>query len=221
MAVCKLRMGIWKRVGRAFQLAGCSWQREDMVIGRDAETGRRGQRSEVRGRRGQRAKKMLEVRGLRVEASRQSRQVYNASNLKRGRTGPALIQPGTGPAPCGLCFYAGFTLLEVLVAVAILAIAMVAILKANVQSLDKLTRSRETTTASLLAASKLAEVEAAGVANWNELRGDFAEDYPDYTWEVETSSTEVEGLVRVVVTVQRGGAGSGREARLEELLYAQ
>ena len=37
----------------------------------------------------------------------------------------------------------GFTLLEVLVAVAILAIAMVAILKANVQSLDTLTRSRE------------------------------------------------------------------------------
>ena len=115
----------------------------------------------------------------------------------------------------------GFTLLEVLVAVAILAIAMVAILKANVQSLDMLTRSRETSTASLLAASKLAEIEAAGVAKWSELRGDFAEDYPGYTWEVETSSTEVEGLVRVAVIVQRGGAAPGREVRIEELLYAQ
>jgi type II secretion system protein I len=37
----------------------------------------------------------------------------------------------------------GFTLIEVLVAVAILAIAMVAILKANVQNLDALTKSRE------------------------------------------------------------------------------
>jgi len=115
----------------------------------------------------------------------------------------------------------GFTLLEVLVAVAILAIAMVAILKANVQSLDTLTRSRETSTASLLAASKLAEVEAAGVANWSELQGDFAEDYPDYTWEVETSSTEVEGLVRVAVIVQREGSATGREVRIEELLYAR
>ena len=115
----------------------------------------------------------------------------------------------------------GFTLLEVLVAVAILAIAMVAILKANVQSLDTLTRSRETSTASLLAASKLAEVEAAGVANWSESRGDFAEDYSDYTWEVETSSTEVEGLFRVAVSVQRGGAAPGREVRIEELLFAQ
>jgi len=115
----------------------------------------------------------------------------------------------------------GFTLLEVLVAVAILAIAMVAILKANVQSLDTLTRSRETSTASLLAASKLAEIEAVGVVNWNELRGDFGEDYPDYIWEVETSSTEVEGLVRLVVVVQRNGTASGGEVRIEELLLAQ
>jgi general secretion pathway protein I len=115
----------------------------------------------------------------------------------------------------------GFTLLEVLVAVAILAIAMVAILKANVQSLETLTKSRETSTASLLAASKLAEIEAAGIANWSELQGDFAEDYPDYVWEVETSSTEVEGLVRVVVMVQRGEARAGGEVRIEELLYGQ
>ncbi|UCG21206.1 MAG: hypothetical protein JSU80_01005 [Deltaproteobacteria bacterium] len=106
-------------------------------------------------------------------------------------------------------------------AVAILAIAMVAILKANVQSLDTLTRSRETSTASLLAASKLAEIEAVGVVNWNELRGDFGEDYPDYIWEVETSNTEVEGLVRLVVVVQRNGTASGGEVRIEELLLAQ
>jgi type II secretion system protein I len=164
---------------------------------------------------------MLEVRGLRLEAKRQSRQVYTASNLKRGQTGRALLQPDTEPAPGGSRSHAGFTLLEVLVAVAILAIAMVAILKANVQSLDTLTKSRETSTGSLLAASKLAEIEAVGVVNWSELRGDFGEDYPDYIWEVETSSTEVEGLVRLVVVVQRSGTASGGEVRLEELLLAQ
>lgn len=115
----------------------------------------------------------------------------------------------------------GFTLLEVLVAVAILAIAMVAILKANVQNLDALTESRETSTASLLAASKLAEVEAAGAANWNEFQGDFGEDYPDYTWEVETTSTKVEGLMRVVVTVQRSGGSGENAVRIEELIYSQ
>ena len=115
----------------------------------------------------------------------------------------------------------GFTLIEVLVAVAILAIAMVAILKANVQNLDALTKSRETTTASLLAASKLAEIEAAGVANWGESQGDFGEDYPEFTWQVETTSTEVEGLERIAVIVQRSGGVAGREVRIEELMLAE
>ena len=115
----------------------------------------------------------------------------------------------------------GFTLLEVLVAVAILAIALVAILKANVQNLDALTTSRETTTASLLAAGKLAEIEAAGVANWGESQGDFGEDYPDYFWQVETSSTAVEGLERVAVIVQRSGGVAGREVRIEEFMLVE
>jgi general secretion pathway protein I len=164
---------------------------------------------------------MLEVRGLRLEAKRQPRQVYTASNLKRGQTGRALLQPGTESASCGFGSRAGFTLLEVLVAVAILAIAMVAILKANVQNLDALTTSRETTTASLLAAGKLAEIEAAGVANWGESQGDFGEDYPDYSWQMETSSTEVEGLERIAVIVQRRGGVTGREVRIEEFMLVE
>ena len=115
----------------------------------------------------------------------------------------------------------GFTLLEVLVTVAILSIAMVAILKANVQNLDALTRTRVVTTASVLAASKLAEVEAVGAANWFEFQGDFGEDYPDFTWEVETGGTELEGLVRVAVTVQSGGGTPGSPVRIEELMLAE
>ena len=133
----------------------------------------------------------------------------------------ALLKPGSEPASCGLGSRAGFTLLEVLVAVAILAIAMVAILKANVQNLDALTTSRETTTASLLAASKLAEIEAAGVANWSESQGDFGEDYPEYTWQVETTGTEVEGLERITVIVQRSGGVTGREVRIEEFMLVE
>jgi general secretion pathway protein I len=115
----------------------------------------------------------------------------------------------------------GFTLLEVLVAVAILAIAMVAILKANVQNLDSLTKSREMTTASLLASSKLAEIEAAGVANWSESQGDFGEDYPEFTWQVETTSTEVDGLERITVIVQRSEGVAGREVSIEELMLVE
>jgi hypothetical protein len=98
---------------------------------------------------------------------------------------------------------------------------MVAILKANVQNLDALTKSRETTTASFLAASKLAEIEAVGVANWGESEGDFGEDYPEFTWQVETTGTEVEGLERIAIIVQRSGGVAGREVRIEELMLVE
>lgn len=114
----------------------------------------------------------------------------------------------------------GFTLLEVMVATAILAIAMVAILKANVQSLEALTKTRETTTASLLAVSKLAEVEAVGAARWSGFQGDFGDDYPDFAWQVESTPTELDGIIRVVVIVQREGQANN-EVRVEELLPAQ
>jgi general secretion pathway protein I len=113
----------------------------------------------------------------------------------------------------------GFTLLEVMVAVAILAIALVAILKANVQSLDSLITSRERTTAFLLLASKLAEVEAAGPANWNEFQGDFGEDYPGFSWQVETEPTLTDKLTKVAVIVDWGSDGGGNEIKVEELLF--
>jgi len=124
-------------------------------------------------------------------------------------------------ALCGIGSRVGFTLLEVLVAVAILAIAMVAILKANVQNLDALTKSREMTTASLLAASKLAEIEAAGAANWSESQGDFGDDYPEFTWQVETASTAVDGLERITVIVQRSEGVAGREISIEEIMLVE
>jgi hypothetical protein len=61
----------------------------------------------------------------------------------------------------------------------------------------------------------------SGVANWGESQGDFGEDYPEFTWQVETTSTEVEGLERIAVIVQRSGGVVGREVRIEELMLAE
>ena len=115
----------------------------------------------------------------------------------------------------------GFTLLEVMVAVAILAIAMVAVLKANVQSLEALAESRDITTATLLAASKLSEVEAGGEASLSEFSGDFGEDFPGYTWQLESQPTEVEGLVMVAVIVRHGEDSVGSATRIEEFVFME
>ncbi|MGB7067277.1 MAG: type II secretion system protein GspJ, partial [Syntrophobacteria bacterium] len=66
----------------------------------------------------------LEVGGLRLEAIKRSRQIYTASNLKRGQMGRALLQPDAERAPCGLPWRSGFTLLEILIAIAILALVV-------------------------------------------------------------------------------------------------
>jgi len=114
---------------------------------------------------------------------------------------------------------AGFTLLEVLVAVAVMAIALVGILKANFQSLSALAESRARTTAVLLAGNKLAEVEAAGAGRWNEFQGDFGEEHPGFTWRVESEPTTEAGLVRVAVIVLTPEASA--TVRLEEVMVSR
>jgi type II secretion system protein I len=113
----------------------------------------------------------------------------------------------------------GFTLLEVLVAVAVMAIALVGILKANYESLSALADSRARTTAVLLAGNKLAEVEAAGAGRWNEFQGDFGEENPGFTWRVESEPMTEAGLVRVAVIVQTPAAET--VVRLEEVMVSQ
>jgi general secretion pathway protein I len=78
----------------------------------------------------------------------------------------------------------GFTLLEVLVALAILAIAMTTLFSAQSQSLSLATEAKFTTNASLLAGLKLAEL-SSGRLEPVDAEGDFGEDFPGYTWKME------------------------------------
>ncbi|MGD0021076.1 MAG: type II secretion system minor pseudopilin GspI [Smithellaceae bacterium] len=95
----------------------------------------------------------------------------------------------------------GFTLVEVLFAMAILAIALIAVFQSQSQSISMSTESRFMTTASLLAQSKMVEVEAGStVANHSE-DGDFGPDYPQYTWHLEASDTQIPQFKKIEVTV--------------------
>ncbi|NIQ87885.1 MAG: prepilin-type N-terminal cleavage/methylation domain-containing protein [Deltaproteobacteria bacterium] len=66
---------------------------------------------------------MLEVKGLRLEAIKQKRFHYTTSRLKRG-LGRALLRPDAERASSELCSSSGFTLLEILIAIAILALVV-------------------------------------------------------------------------------------------------
>ncbi len=106
---------------------------------------------------------------------------------------------------------AGFTLLEVMVAMSILAIGLVAVLQMQSQSISMSTEARFLTTASLLAQHKMADIEAAASLDNREQKGDFAPDYPDYGWSLIVTDTQIARLKRVEVVVfnrlfEKGGA---------------
>jgi general secretion pathway protein I len=100
----------------------------------------------------------------------------------------------------------GFTLLEVMIAMAILAITLVAVFQSQSQSLSMAGDSRFLTTAALLAQARMAEIETDDTADLADGSGDFGQDFPDYTWRVEVSATEGSPLLKkisVTVTHQR------------------
>ena len=79
---------------------------------------------------------------------------------------------------------AGFTLLEVMVAMAIIAIALTAVFGSQSQSLTLASEAKFSTTAAFLAQSKMAEIEAQKPEDLTSDSGDFGEDFPGYLWEL-------------------------------------
>ena len=109
----------------------------------------------------------------------------------------------------------GFTLLEVMLAMSILAIALVAVFQSQSQSISMIARSRFDTAAPLLAQAKMAEIEAITSADVTLESGDFGNDYPGYSWSFEIMETEITGVEKVEVAVKNENMKSGNTFILE------
>ena len=88
----------------------------------------------------------------------------------------------------------GFTLLEIMIAVAILAVALVTLLGSQSQSVFFANSAKFETMAALLAQSKMSEITIQAADSLSSDSGDFGEDYPGYTWEATVSDVSIEGL---------------------------
>ncbi len=94
----------------------------------------------------------------------------------------------------------GFTLLEVMIAVAILAITLTVLFGSQSQSLSLATEAKFNTRATFLLEEKLAELEG-GILEMYDAEGDFS-DYPQFRWKIEiddaflTESQILESLER-------------------------
>jgi general secretion pathway protein I len=80
-----------------------------------------------------------------------------------------------------------FTLLEVMIAVSIIAIALVALFGSQSRSLSHATEAHFNIVAPMLASGKLAELESGNVASDND-EGDFGDEFPGYSWKIETEN---------------------------------
>jgi len=86
-----------------------------------------------------------------------------------------------------------FTLLEVMIAVSIIAIALVALFGSQSKSLSNATEAHFDIVAPMLASGKLAELEAENIAP-NSDEGDFGDEFPGYSWKVETENATFNNL---------------------------
>jgi general secretion pathway protein I len=101
----------------------------------------------------------------------------------------------------------GFTLLEIMIALAIVSIAMVSLLALANRSIGVHDRLQRMTTATLLAQQKMAETELKserGAALETELQGTFNEPHIDYRWQIAYEETPLPSIKMVTVTVLWG-----------------
>jgi len=97
----------------------------------------------------------------------------------------------------------GFTLLEVMIAVAVLTIALAAILGLQSRSLTLASESRFQTTAALLAQGKMAEVAVAGMGDLTSDSGDFGDVFSGYAWRLSVQNTDLPGLEKMKGRLKR------------------
>lgn len=99
----------------------------------------------------------------------------------------------------------GFTLLEVMVALAIMAGVILTVISSLNYHLSLTARSNEETVALLLARSKLEELELLDSKALDQPKeGTFAPERPNYSWKAKLSATPVAVFKSLTVTVTWG-----------------
>jgi general secretion pathway protein I len=97
----------------------------------------------------------------------------------------------------------GFTLLEVMVALAVMSIVLVSVYRMHSQSLTMNASARFYTLAPMLAQGKMAELETLSSGVFPEDSGDFGEQFPGYSWKTSVADVSSEILGEVAEDLKR------------------
>ena len=85
---------------------------------------------------------------------------------------------------------AGFTLLEIMVSISIIAIVLVAVYRMHIQTIAMNSSIKFYTTAPLLAHGKIAELEINPSKKLTDDSGNFGEAFPGYRWSMSIDDIE-------------------------------
>lgn len=126
-------------------------------------------------------------------------------------------------------FQTGFTLLEVMVAVAIIAMTFVSLLGSQSQSISIAGISRFETSAAMLAREKLTELQLDGFDELSSGSGQFEDEFADYSWQIEVRElnedasgiADTEGMLKLVSLEVRRGEDANQVFRIRSVIMTE
>lgn len=115
----------------------------------------------------------------------------------------------------------GFTLLEVMIAMAIMSIALISLQALNNRTIAIHEYLQRVTQATLLAQYKMSEVEAAsaGALLQEASQGVFAEPYEQYRWQINFSETPLASVRMVTVDVVWGDSDKNEVVSIDSFIF--
>jgi prepilin-type N-terminal cleavage/methylation domain-containing protein len=115
---------------------------------------------------------------------------------------------------------AGFSLIEIMCAILIMGVALVALTRGLTTAMGSTKDSEMETTVVSLAAGQLETLRAGGVLTDDTTEGDFGDGFPQYKWLQSVSPGELDGLHAVEVSVISTKTGATLY-KLSTLLFDQ
>lgn len=116
----------------------------------------------------------------------------------------------------------GFTLLEIMIALAIISIAMVSLLSLANRSIGVHDRLQRITTATLLAQGKMSETEVDSqdaILSNQDTQGRFEDPYADYSWRIRYQETPLPSVRMITVTVVWGDEAQNERVDLTSFVF--
>jgi len=114
---------------------------------------------------------------------------------------------------------AGFTLVEVLVSLALVGVLLPTAMAGITLAMGLGDSARHRTEAAMLARGKLDEMLVTGDWQSSQTEGDFGEEWPGYTWELDVADWEESTCSEVTLTVRWTSRGHDYNTSLTTLTY--